>query len=90
MLNAILKAACLATYALALAALAGLLPEPLSLWMKAIAGGLLLVHALELLAQFKTVRRYRGSLAVSVLLTLLFGLLHWKPLEHAQSPKTKG
>ena len=29
---------------------------------------------------FKHVRKYRGPLAVSVLLTLLFGLLHWKPL----------
>jgi hypothetical protein len=26
------------------------------------------------------VRLYRGPLAISVALTLLFGLLHWKPL----------
>jgi hypothetical protein len=44
---------------------------------------LLLVHAVELVVMFKHVRLYRGSLAVSVLLTLLFGLLHWRPLAKA-------
>ena len=29
---------------------------------------------------YKHVRLYRGPLAASVVLTLLFGLLHWKPL----------
>ena len=29
---------------------------------------------------FKHVRLYRGPLAASVVLTLLFGLLHWKPM----------
>ena len=33
---------------------------------------------------FRHVRRYRGPLALSVLLTLLFGLLHWKPLADAR------
>jgi hypothetical protein len=29
---------------------------------------------------FKHVRRYAGPLWVSMVLTMLFGLLHWKPL----------
>lgn len=33
---------------------------------------------------FKQVRLYHGPLAVSMLLTLLFGLLKWKPLADAQ------
>jgi hypothetical protein len=44
---------------------------------------LLAIHVAELLFVFKHVRLYTGPLAVSVLLTLLFGLLHWKPLADA-------
>ena len=53
--------------------------------MQNIALVLLVIHALEVIFMFKHVRLYRGSLAVSILLTLLFGLLHWKPL--AEDPK---
>ena len=41
---------------------------------------LLAAHTLELLFAFKSVQRYRGPLIDSIALTLLFGLLHWKPL----------
>lgn len=82
----LLKAACLLTYALALAAMAHSLPAS---WA-ALAGvapraaaALLLVHALELLVFFKYVRRYPGSLLASAALTLLFGLMHWWPLAKA-------
>ena len=44
---------------------------------------LLAIHLAELFWMFKHVRLYKGPLAVSVLLTLLFGLLHWKPLADA-------
>jgi hypothetical protein len=44
---------------------------------------LLLIHALEVLFAFKHVRLYKGPLAISVVLTLLFGLLHWRPLARA-------
>lgn len=84
-MNALLKAACLAAYGLALAGLAGLLPPGLAGTMQNIALVLLVIHALEVIFMFKHVRLYRGSLAVSILLTLLFGLLHWKPL--AEDPK---
>ena len=76
----ILKIGCLAAYALALAGLAGLLGSDLSARMQNVAAVLLILHALEVVFMFKHVRKYRGPLLVSVLLTLLFGLLHWKPL----------
>ena len=41
---------------------------------------LLGAHLLEMLFMFKHVRRYAGPLWVSMVLTMLFGLLHWKPL----------
>lgn len=75
-----LKALCLAIYALAIAGLAGLLPIGFSGTMQTIALVMLMAHSVELLVMFKHVKRYPGALAVSVLLTMLFGLLHWKPL----------
>ena len=79
----LLKAACLGAYFLALAGLVGLLPVDMASTAKNLALVLLLVHAVELVVMFKYVRLYRGSLAASVLLTLLFGLLHWRPLAGA-------
>ena len=79
------KAGCLAIYALALAGLAGLLPSGLSNTMQTLALVFMAAHVLELAFAFKHVRLYRGSLATSILLTLLFGLLHWLPLTKAQA-----
>jgi hypothetical protein len=45
-----------------------------------VAAILLALHGVELVFMFKHVRLYQGPLAVSVALTLLFGLLHWRPL----------
>ncbi len=75
----ILKLLCLATYALGLAAALDLLPAAASI-MSTIALALLAAHALEVVVMFKHVRRYQGPLWMSIVLTLLFGLLHWKPL----------
>ena len=75
-----LKALCLAIYALAIAGLAGLLPIGFSGTMQTIALVMLMAHSVELLVMFKHVKRYPGPLAISVLLAMLFGLLHWKPL----------
>ncbi len=83
----ILKIGCLAAYALALAGLAGLLSSELASRMQNVAAVLLILHALEVVFMFKHVRKYRGALLVSVLLTLLFGLLHWRPLAKAQGSK---
>jgi hypothetical protein len=82
---AILKFACLGTYALGIASLLGLLPGAGS--MLVIASAVLLaLHVLETIVMFKHVRRYEGSLATSILLCLLFGLLHWKPLADRARP----
>ncbi len=85
MINLILKIACLITYAAALASLAGLVPADRFVHVRTIAAILLAVHALELVFVFKHVRLYRGPLAVSIGLTLLFGLMHWKPLADAKA-----
>ena len=79
-----LKLACLATYALGLASAVGLLPASWSI-LATIAAVLLAAHVLEAVMMFKHVRHYRGSLAMSLFLTLLFGLLHWKPLADADA-----
>lgn len=63
--------------------LPGASPEVLH-WMRLIAGGLLVVHAIEVVIFHRKLALYQGSMAVSVLLTLLFGFLHWLPLSKAQ------
>jgi len=83
----ILKAACLAIYGLALASLAGRLTGGPAHAMEIIAAVFLLTHALEVVFLQSKVRLYRGSLALSMLLTLLFGMLHWMPLARAQAGK---
>ena len=79
----LLKAALLVAYALGAAALLGLLPPGPAGIAQNLALMLLAVHALELVVMFKHVRLYPGALAVSIVLTLLFGLLHWRPLAKA-------
>lgn len=69
---------------MAIAKLAGLLPAGSFDRAPLVAGVLLALHAAETVFMFKHLRLYRGALAVSVLLTLLFSLLHWLPL--AQRP----
>ncbi len=79
-MNALLKASLLALYALAGASFLWTIPLDAGQLLRRIAALLLILHALELVFMFKHVRLYRGALAASVALTLLFGLLHWKPL----------
>lgn len=73
------KALCLATFLLGLASALGGLPPSWEI-AQTVALWLLAAHALEALLMWRHVRRYPGALWVSVGLTLLFGLLHWKPL----------
>jgi hypothetical protein len=82
---AVFKAACLAVFAAALARLAGWLPQGLFVYSTWIAAALLVIHAIEVPVFYKHIRLYRGPLVMSVLLTLLFGLLHWKPLADAKA-----
>lgn len=52
-------------------------------WLRIVAAVLLGVHVLEVLICFRQVALHKGSLFDSVLLTLLFGVLHWKPTADA-------
>ncbi|MFA7416502.1 MAG: hypothetical protein WC048_18690 [Rhizobium sp.] len=73
------KFCCLALYAAGLASVLGILPAPLGI-LGPIAAFVLAAHVLEVAVMFKHVRRYKGSLAMSIFLTVLFGFLHWKPI----------
>lgn len=76
---AILKLGCIGIFVLGIASALGFLPDSWAI-LSTIAALVLAAHLIEVLVMFKYVRRYRGTLAVSVLLTLLFGLAHWKPI----------
>jgi hypothetical protein len=80
MIFTVLKAACLGAYIMAFAGVAGLITGELSTRAQHLALAMLLIHVLELVVMFKHVRLYRGPLPVSIALTLLFGILHWRPL----------
>jgi len=84
-MNSVIKAILIATYALAISSLFVALPFGAGPVLRNISLVLLLIHVLELIFAFKHVRLYRGPLALSVLLTLLYGLFHWKPLADAQA-----
>jgi len=84
-MNLLLRFACLTLYLLALARLAGWLPDPMFARLPQIAALIVLAHVVELALMFRHVRRYPGPLGASVVLTLLFGLLHWKPLADAHA-----
>jgi hypothetical protein len=88
-INYLFRALCLLAYVMALGKLAGLVPAGTFDRATTVALVLLFLHAAELALMFKHVRLYKGPLAASVLLTLLFGLLHWKPLadEKAKSER---
>lgn len=79
------KVLLLAIYGIALGSYA--MPLPLSPdvvhWVRILAGALLAVHLLEVVFCFRKVALHKGPLFDSVLLTLLFGFLHWKPMADA-------
>lgn len=76
----LLKAGCVLAYIAGLLVWAGVMPATVGTWPVNLAIILLGAHAVELLFVFKYVKRYPGPLSLSVLLALLFGLLHWRPL----------
>lgn len=82
-MNTFLKANCLGAYALALLSLIMSLPWGLGPVMQFIALALLAIHALEAIVAYKHIKTYEGPLLHSLLLTLLFGLMHWLPLARA-------
>ena len=84
-INRLFRLLILATYFLALLGLVMPLPLDAGPILQRVSLVLLVIHVLELLVKFRQVRLYRGPLPISVLLTLLFGLLHWKPLADART-----
>ena len=79
----LLKLACLALYALGLAAVAGLLQAPLAGAFELIAVALVAIHVLELPLVWKALRAAPGSFAAHLGQALLFGMLHSLPLLRA-------
>lgn len=75
-----IKLSCLLIYGLALAGWAGAWTGGAATACGLAALVLLAAHVVEGAVGFKYVRLYRGPLAVSMLLTLLFGILHLLPL----------
>lgn len=84
-LNYLLRVLCLFVYARALTSLFDFQLNSQISFAIYLASFLLIVHAVELLVFLKHVRLYEGPLWVSIALTLLFGLLHWKPLVQKMS-----
>lgn len=78
-----LKAGCMAIYLLAVASLFVSLPWGTGPLLQFVSVALIAVHALELVFAYKYVKSYKGSLLTSLVLSLLFGLLHWMPLAKA-------
>lgn len=76
-----LKLACLLVYCLAAAKTIGVLPLDAFPYVRAIALLLLVLHLFEMVFAFRHIRRYPGPLAKSLLLTLVYGALHWYPLK---------
>lgn len=85
MFNFLGKIVLLAVYGVALVSYLTALPlSPNTIdWVRIVAGALVVVHLLEVIFCFKKVALYKGPLLGSVLLTLLFGFLHWKPMADA-------
>ncbi|MBV8667174.1 MAG: DUF1145 domain-containing protein [Burkholderiaceae bacterium] len=86
-MNAASKAFCLVLYAVALASLVISLPAVIATPARILAALFVVAHILEAVVFLRHLRLYKGPLAVSVLLTLLFGLFHWKPLADAAAGK---
>ena len=81
----VLKLSCLVLYGFALAAGVGVWTGDAAFAIRDTALVILAAHAVEAGVAFKYVRRYPGALATSVVLTLLFGLLHLLPLARQSS-----
>ncbi|MBK9522752.1 MAG: hypothetical protein IPO13_14275 [Rhodocyclaceae bacterium] len=86
-MNTFSRVICLAVYVLALATLDGTFLAGSATVLQYGAIALLAAHAIEVVVCYKYVKLYKGPIAVSIVLTLLFGLLHWKPLANAAARK---
>ena len=86
-MNLVMRIACLVAYALGIAAFTGLIHGPLAAAAAIVTIARIGLHALELLYAYRFLRRYKGSLGMSVVLALLFGVLHWAPLARQKAGK---
>lgn len=79
------KVLLLAVYGIALGSFLTTLPLSPNViyWVRIAAMVLVTVHLLEVVVCFKKVALHKGPLFDSMLLTLLFGFLHWKPMADA-------
>ncbi len=82
-MNTFLKANCVVIYLFALVSLLIDLPWGSGPIFQKVAAAFLAVHVLEAVFAFKHIKTYKGPLLTSLLLALLFGLLHWLPLAKA-------
>jgi len=80
MLNLIFKITILAVYLLGIASHIVAFPGQAGPIVQTVSLALLLIHAVECLLAYRYIKLYSGPLVVSLLLSLLFGLLHWMPL----------
>ncbi len=76
-----LKALCLAIYAVAILASFVAMPGWLASAAQTLAVIMLVIHVIETFFFWKYVKMWKGPLIGSIALTLLFGILHWKPMQ---------
>ncbi len=80
MLNSIFKATILMVYLMGIASHLVAFPDQVGPIVQTVSLALLLIHALECLLAYRYIKLYSGPLLVSLVLSMLFGLLHWMPL----------
>ena len=80
MLNSFFKVCLLAVYLLGIASHIVAFPGQGGPIVQTMSLALLLIHALECLLAYRYIKLYSGPLWLSLLLSMLFGLLHWMPL----------
>ena len=88
----VLQGLCVGLYALGFAALTGLWAGEGAVLCLRVSLAMLAVHMLELAWARRWLALHPGPLWVSVLLTVLFGVLHWWPLKvrASQVPERDG
>ena len=84
-MNTFLKIAILIFYVLAAVCMVNPIFGENSQYLVYMAAAILVAHVLEMFVAFKWIKLYSGGLATSLLLTLLFGFMHWLPIKQANS-----
>lgn len=76
---ALAKIICLLFYAAALLSLLVEMPATVEQILQYGTLALFAAHAIEIAVAFRYIKLYEGPLVISMLLTLLFGFMHWMP-----------